>query len=457
MWLVTQEYGNLGMTAKKTGFLIYFDEEQRAELLQNDDGAGLKPFTDALSIRDWDFGRISIAIFGFSEGTIDYISLARKGNIVVTAKQRVEFSSIVSLEALSVIELEGKLNTNVRRYFIKSTKGVGGTFPEGTWDALVTAIKEARPHLVDEIDRLLSLQKYSGVRLFGHSADVLAQEREAIGISLDIFTGSGDLRKRVLSEWAPDEHSVTLDENQETGTIALANGKTSTFMSGLSSRFVLEESAIQHDLFSWPGMSPSHQSGTSVFEQGNRRLEVVYANRNPLEHTLGVDLIYYNEAFGLFSLVQYKLMREEGQEMVYRPDANISEELARMDHFYQTYRSEKPIQAHEEFRLNDDGFVIKFVPNKGIQAASGELSKGMYCSRKYMEFLLGPQGPKGDKGGRRITFKSAPRYLTNTQFADSVHSGWMGSNGVQSETIKQLIRAYYESGRAVLLSVESVV
>jgi hypothetical protein len=453
----TKNNGGTQMSSKKTGFLIYFDENRRAELLKNDDGGGLKPFTDALSILDWDFGKVGIAMFGFSEGTLDYISLATKGNIVVTAKQRVEFSAMVSLNSLSVKELEVRLNTNVRRYFIKSTKGVGGTFPKGTWDALVEAIKISRPNLVAEIDRLLSLQKYSGVRLVGEAADVLTQEREAIGISLDIFTGSGELRKRVLSEWAPDDESVILDENHQTGSISATQGKTSSFMSGLSTRFFQEESAIQHDLFNWAGMSPTHQAGVSIFEQGNRRLEIVYANRNALEHTLGVDLIYYKQAYGLFSLIQYKLMREEGQEMVYRPDSNISEELVRMNGFYLAHRNEKEIQNHEDFRINDDGFFIKLIPNKGIQAASGELSKGMYFTRKYMEFLLGSRGPKGDHGGRRITFKSAPRYLTNTQFADNVHSGWIGSSGVQSQEIKKIICSYYESGRALLLSVERTV
>jgi hypothetical protein len=38
-----------------------------------------------------------------------------------------------------------------------------------------------------DIDRLLSLRRYSGFRLEGKAADILLQEREALGISLASF------------------------------------------------------------------------------------------------------------------------------------------------------------------------------------------------------------------------------------------------------------------------------
>lgn len=201
-------------------------------------------------------------------------------------------------------------------------------------------------------------------------------------------------------------------------------------------------------------MTPKHEAGVSTFEQGGRRLQVNYANRNDLEHTLGVDLIYYNEPYELFVLVQYKIMREEGNRVLYRPDAQLTEELARMDTFYSSTRSTTAIQSHKEYRLSDDGFLVKFVPNKGLRPATGELIKGMYVPREYMHFLLGASGPKGPQGGVQITFEGAPRYLTNSQFAASVHAGWIGSRGVQSQTFRDMIKSFYETGRAVLVAHE---
>jgi hypothetical protein len=444
------------MAKNAGGLLIFFDEEQRRDLIQERIKGSYEPFSDALSVRDWDISQLSIALFGFSKSTIDYIALAKKGKRVVTSKFRAEFSEMVSLESISVAGLEAKLSENIRRYFIRSSQGVGGTVPYKTWLALINAVKEMRPNLSGDIDRLLSLRRYSGYSLHGEAAEVLLQEREALGTALDIFSGNNQLRERVLSAWAPQEDSVSEpDEATSSGELSIRSPGQSSFLKGIPGRYLQEESALQHDLFSWNKITPMHEAGISVFEQGNRRLEVIYANRNPLEHTLGVDLIYYNQAYKLFVLVQYKLMRKENGQMIYRPDLQLINELDRMDAFSRKYQQTDELQNHEAFRLNPDGFMFKLVPNKGLKPSSGELIKGMYLTREYMKFLMSSYGLKGVKGGSYITFDGAPRYLTNTEFAQAIHRGWIGTCGVQSNTLKELIRRYYETGRAVLLAFET--
>lgn len=444
------------MPLSKTGLLIYFDEERRRDLIQEKIEGNYEPFSDALSVPDWGLGQLNIALLCFSELTVDYISLAKKGKRVVTSKNRIEFSGMVSLGAISVQAIESRLNERIQRYFVKASQGAGGVIPAATWKAIIAAIKAERPALIDEIDRLLSLTRYSGFRLTGETADILLQEREALGISLDIFSGNNQLRDQVLSEWAPYEDTVeNINEAEATATLVNPGLGRSSFLRGIPQRYIQEESAIQHDLFNWPGMSPLHEAGVSVFEQGSRRLEVHYANRNALEHTLGVDLIYYNESFELFVLVQYKLMQEEGDLVLYRPDGQLVAELSRMDQIYNSFRSSVAIQSHEDYRLNEDGFILKFVPRRGLKPASGELIKGMYIPREYMHFLLGPNGPKGPLGGAQITFEGAPRYLTNSQFAASVHAGWIGTRGVQTQALKKTVKEFYESGRAVLIAYET--
>lgn len=444
------------MPANKTGLLIYFDEERRRDLIQEKIEGNYEPFSDALSVPDWELGQLNIALLCFSESTVDYISLAKKGKRVVTSKNRIEFSGMVSLRAISVNAIESRLNERIQRYFVKASQGAGGVIPAATWAAIIAAIKAERPALIEEIDRLLSLTRYSGFRLKGEAADILLQEREALGISLHIFSGNNQLRDQVLSEWAPYEDTVTnINEAEATATLVNPGVGRSSFLKGIPQRYIQEESAIQHDLFNWSGMTPLHEAGVSVFEQGSRRLEVHYANRNALEHTLGVDLIYYNEAFELFVLVQYKLMKEEGDLVLYRPDPQIVAELARMDQIYNSIRSSAAIQSHEEYRLTDDGFMLKFVPRKGLKPASGELIKGMYIPREYMHFLMGPKGPKGPQGGAQITFDGAPRYLTNSQFAASIHAGWIGTRGVQTQALKTMVQQFYESGRAMLVAYET--
>ncbi|HCW0214219.1 hypothetical protein LSP22_16720 [Pseudomonas aeruginosa] len=444
------------MTRKNTGLLVRFDESRRADLIKGKIGEGFEAFSDALSVTDWDVGQLSTALLSFSASTIDYISLAKKGNQVVTSKNRVEFSSILDVESIEISEIEAILPAVMQRYFIRASQGIGGAIPSKTWVETMEAVKVLRPHLVSEIDRVLSLQRFSGMRFHGSVAEVQIQEREALGISLDIFSGNNKLRSRVLSEWAPPAEAVfDLDEENQSATLRALPSSGPSFLSGISKRYIQEETAIQHDLYTWPGSAPVHAGGISVFEQGGRKLSVIYANRNALEHTLGVDLIYYNEPFELFVLVQYKLMNDEGGVMTYRPDSQLSAELARMDAFSQAVKSQAPLTSHKAHRLSDDGFMMKMVPNTGLMPASGELIRGMYLSREYMNFLISPAGPKGPRGGSQITFESAPRYLTNTEFSSLIHSGWIGTRGVGTRMIKGIIQSYYSKGRALLISHET--
>jgi hypothetical protein len=435
--------------------LVRFDEDRRADLLRERVEGDFSPFTDALSVRDWVFGDVTIALLSFSEETIDFICLARKRNQVVTSKNRIEFSSIVSLNSIPIKAIEARLSQQIQKHFIRVSSGVGGIFPPATWILLLDAIKTERPDTSSEIDRLVGLLQFAGYRITGEAAEILLQERDALGIALDIFSGSNKLRDRVLGEWAPSEEQLTdLDEAEKTAKFISRTGGISSFIKGIPQQYLQEEAAIQHDLFNWPGMTPMHEAGVSVFESGDRRLEVIYANRNDLEHTLGVDLLYYNESFELFVLVQYKLMHEDNGEMLYRPNPQLHSELSLMDAFSTANRLTGSISTHEQFRLNDDGFILKLVPQKGLKPASGELIKGMYVTREYMHFLLGPNGPVGPKGGSKITFDNSPRYMTNSQFTAFVNEGWIGTRGVQSADIRAMLERFYETGRAVVVARE---
>ncbi len=441
---------------KHHGLIIHFDEEQRGDFLKEEKEN--QSFSDALSVHDWEIGKLQIVLLSFTGGTIDYICLATKGNRVATAKSRVEFSDLVNLSSIPVHEIEKLLAPNTKLHFMRSSSGRGGRVPEKTWSEVLAALKELRPNQAEEIDRLISLTTIAKYRLTGVAAEVLLQEREALGAALDIFSGSNQLRKDVLRAWAPglDEVQEYNDEDQ-VAKLSPHQGSSSFFLSGISGRYIQEESALQHDLFNWENEKASlHSMGVSTFNQGSRVLEVVYANKNDLEKTLGVDLIYYNQEFHSFVLVQYKLMkdRNELEGYYYRPDKQLEKEVERMNQFHENHGGVESIKGHKEYRINSDGFFFKLVPNKGIQAASEKLISGMYLTRDYMNFLLGDDGPKGVKGGALISFSNSPRYLTNTEFVNLVNRGWVGSNCDQSDLLADLIKSFLDTGRAVLVATE---
>lgn len=441
--------------AINTGLLISFSRDEEPDLIVESEAGGYQPFSEVYNSSNWDSGPVAIALISFGGETFDYIAIAKRGNRVVTAKYRIDFSSLVNLNSISIELIESKLEQKLRSFFLRARRTEGKISP-ATWLKVLNLIKVERPALASEIDRVIRLARFAGFQFNGKYAEVLALEREAIGISLDIFSGNNQLREAVLSEWVPENDSITsINETNLTANINAPNSDQLSFLSGIPTYHLVEENALQHDLMNWPDMSTKHSVGYSIFRQGERRLELIYANRNALEKTLGVDLIYFNSAFEQFVLVQYKAMRTEGDFAVYRPDPQLIEELARMNSFNKKFRRSAPISSNAQYRLNSDGFFLKLVPKATLRPATGELIKGMYLPLEYANFLVSDSGPKGPKKGSVITFKNAPRYLTNSQFSSGVNQGWLGSSGTQTEVLKMLIKQYYETGRAVVVAFEN--
>lgn len=441
----------------REGVIISFSELRRKELLRElKEDDSFSSFSDALDILETRIKEKEVSILSFSEHTLDFLCISTKGNKVVTGKHRVEFSNFVSLDSLFIKEVEKLIDEDISLLILKASQGRGQKVPIKKWTKIINALHTLRPLLMSEIDRILMLKKMSYYTLRGSTAELLLQEREALGISLDIFEGASDLRKAALGGWAPSENDIE-DESKADKDLNLnmLADRESSFLSGVPSRFIQEETAIQHDLCNWGGISAENVGGLAHFEKGDRTLDVIYANRNALEKTTGVDLIYFNQRYNSFILVQYKLMKDEAGKARYRPDKQLYEELKRMDAFHLKYQTSSPIVSNAEYRINNDGFLLKFVPNKGLKPASSELIKGMYIPREYMQFLLSSGGPKGERGGKVIEFDNVPRYITNSEFVSFVGRGWIGTNNIHSKSLESLIGTFLETGNATLIAVEN--
>jgi len=110
----------------------------------------------------------------------------------------------------------------------------------------------------------------------------------------------------------------------------------------VSAYWLREDSVIEQDARSIPAfeMTKLHVTGRALFRRGNEVLEVITANRRPLERVLGVDLIYHNVVRRCLVMVQYKMLdpatkRDPGfpPDWIYRPDRNLTKEIQRMKVF----------------------------------------------------------------------------------------------------------------------------
>ena len=89
---------------------------------------------------------------------------------------------------------------------------------------------------------------------------------------------------------------------------------------------IYEDAVIEHDARSIPGFSctGSDLTGRAIFENNSEVLEVITANRRPLEEAFGVDLIYLNAVKQNVVMVQYKMLKPHRKgrktDWIYRPD-----------------------------------------------------------------------------------------------------------------------------------------
>ena len=147
---------------------------------------------------------------------------------------------------------------------------------------------------------------------------------------------------------------------------------------------------IFNDLVNIPGFDLIRTSkySSSVFENDKTRLTVLLANRLPLEELLGTDLIYFNEDFKCFIMVQYKVMEKENENYVYRvPNDQLTEEIARMDSILASLTNIESKNNIDDFRISKEPFFIKICPRIEFDPDKLGLSSGMYLPLNYLKLL----------------------------------------------------------------------
>ncbi len=252
-------------------------------------------------------------------------------------------------------------------------------------------------------------------------------------------------------------------------TFGVVDGATSIVLPGgdsaLATVRLQEDAVIEHDARAIPGwrLAKSDITGRAFFEKRGERLEVVTANKRPLEQLLGVDLIYFNRTQNSLVMVQYKMMEPEErqrrrvmigsyanneldeQEWLVPIDTQFRDELARMTTF------DKDLAPDGPYRLNSSAFFIKLVKRyASTDAASILLSLG------HLNQLIADGQLTGKRGGLRIGYRGlGGHYLRTDPFVDLVRSGYIGTRGTTTEHFSALIDAALNGGRAVVAAMHT--
>lgn len=389
---------------------------------------GINEFTIARSYSLLDNIRVPTAclLIGkeFAGKTEVYCGLLKSRSAVTTLDSRLKLTSTDRISPSSERDLLHLVTDNslksILRARLKLEKSVIRLSPELSVHLVekLAARAENRRAMRTVIASLDAPKTYSGNN---------ALQEDAVSLALKAFGLS------------PSEPAVRVDtaDDKET-TLARVN--------------ILEDAVIEHDARVVPGfaLSDSELTGRAIFRKGGDLLEIITANKRPLEEVLGVDLIYLNAIKQNVVMLQYKMLdpdRNDRQtDWIYRPNSQLHKEITRMKRFS---RSHPP--GPLEYRINPQVFYLRFVRR---DATLGKSTVTMPID--HFELLRNHPNCKGPKGAFRISYDTLDgRYLRQEGFLDLVHSGYIGAYAKDTTDLETLIRAILREDRAVVAAVHS--
>jgi hypothetical protein len=387
-------------------------------------GEGRSEYTQAWRRTMWAGTKTHLTLLVGESGHVRWLGRAHDTGNITTLEKRIKVADIEAIDPVSLEDLRAAVGSRH-----KSVVDRAGILPEGGGKALVEALKELRPETAEVIARLQQSRQLDIPD--DESGDLLRQERDGLGLLFDVANIDRDVRDR----WTPTTPGVP-------------------FLEGIDEASTLEDHLVIHDVErfgDWIESSVAHVAWRA-FTKDDRTLYVMNANRTAVEHTLGVDVVYFHEEQQSFVLVQYKKLtrptRDSKSEAVYRPDGSLDDEIRRMEGIDEMCR-----EAGGAYRLLPRPCWFKLCDASHTTRDPSRLIPGMYLPLEYFSELRATL--KGPRGGTVLSWENVSRWVSNSMFVDLVQGGWTGSRGTATDEIKRLVRESIQTGHAVVLGVDS--
>lgn len=429
--------------AAASAYVLHVPEGRREIILDHaEENQHFPGATAAEPVERFSHGRNTalIVLASFRDGAVTHIANGRKGASAGTGLVRLNMTDFQRLDRpLPFEDLVGLVSPRFRSP-LRRVLNSGGLIPPKTFGAVVDALTQFDAGLASRLARF-SEHRAQVIRGYtpGERAN-LAIQKESLALALDI---AGMPREELLS-WSP-----TPD-------------KPASFLEGLPAARVREDVMIIKDFTSVPGFEAVRDAmnvAAMTFENPQDRrqkLTVIMANRLPLEEQTGADLIYYNEFYRAFVLVQYKAMEkaEESAEFRWQDGDQFTKEIERMDGLLAELAKCAPDHAPEGFRLCANPFFLKFCSRVVFNPDDKGLFSGIYLPLDLWKCLHANGRLKGPQGGNVVSFGNVGRKLSNSEFVELVANSWVGTTIPQSAELAKVIRAVLESGRTVTFAVK---
>ena len=384
--------------------------------------------------------RAPLIVFAcFDEGMITHIGDGRKGSSAGTGLVRLNMRLLQPLaRPIAFDELVSGAPARVRKPLRRALDN-GGILPPKSLGAVIDTMLRLEPGLSSRLQRFSEHRKELLARLTPKGRANLAIQKETLTLALEI---SGIETEEVLT-WSPPD------------------GTPAFFLEGLPEATVREDAMLVSDYAEFPGFEAIKQFpfAARTFQSVRDpriRLKVLMANRLGLEQQTGADLIYYNEAYRSFVLVQYKAMEQgsDGPEFRWRPKDQLADEIGRMEDLFETLRTLPEDCSPASFRLHTNPFFLKLCPRIIFNPDDKGLFKGMYLPLEFWKSLAADPVTQGPRGGRLINYANVGRKFTNDEFVTLVANAWVGTTVPQSVVLEKVIETVIQTGKTVTLAIK---
>ena len=373
-----------------------------------------------------------IAFLSFDDIGIKYVMTYKKSGRVATYSDRITFRNPIPIESSIILaDIINYLSPNVKAHFRKQTEYHISVFSNKVEIEFLNYIQVTRPEIFDEINRLKLKLQNNKPNYSPKAEDIIAQEKDAVNLVFKMF----NFEESDIPVWGSDDN-------------------TAPFLRGYKNVTIREDPIVNHDSHvfgDWIEIGQFAQ-GAVEFEKENQRITIMNVNRQPLEKTLGVDLLIYHHTYQSYILIQYKRMIKENDAYVYRPtDSSYKSEILRMNNFRKSLNHSLD-NSIENYRLNKELFYFKLCQAKIENTNSNKMVAGMYIPLDLWNLLLDDISTEGPKGGRQLTYNNTARYFNNTQFINLAQNGWIGSKIDDYNKITEVIMASINSDNSLLLA-----
>lgn len=402
-------------------------------------------FTTAVIAREVRPRPAELAVISMNGNRADYLAVSQRGRQIATGQITILFSNCVPLEGLEVMTIRSKLPSRFYSRFDPPAVGPWRPSPR-LWQEIQRAIQSEGSVLADRLRDLWHMIESSQVRQGRQEGGLEVFERDAVASAIQVW-GGDSTRKRVLRSAVPSR-----------------SNSVAPFLSQLSGISVREDPLIEHDHFTFPGMNVARKDvvGSVVVRDpnGDDILTILNCNRQPLEATLGVDLIYYNHRYDSFVLVQYKRMTI-GKSGIprYRPsrDPNHGKELEMMRAAERAMRALPRMTGSEttSFRLSTRPFFMKLCESRAKVALDAGMVSGLYIPLGLWRRQLRSPEVRGPRGGVVMNWITCPRRFNNSEFTRLLRQGWIGSAAGASAYLSTVIENVLGNGRMLVLAATS--